>query len=162
MKKFSEYIESSILQSGIGKKTGRTIASAAGQLALDASGAGAAYTIGSALLRGASQAKKAWMASSSVKEAIEIAKTKMLSKAQNRDPSLIDRTVMSYFDVSDQTLQYLSEQEKENISKQAMNAVNQNSISPGFSQQIANQILTTKVQNITKAIQDSKPKTIVM
>jgi len=162
MKSFSQYIESNILQSGVRGKTVGTIAGAAGQLALDASGVGTAYTIGSALLKGASQAKKAWMERSSIKQAIEIAKKNMLSKAKNRDSSLVDRTVMSYFDVSDQTLGYLSEEEKENISRQAMNSVNQSSILPGFSQQIANQILTTKVQNITKAIQDSKPKTIVM
>lgn len=162
MKSFSEYIESNILQSGKNAQGAvRTIAGAAGQLALDASGVGAAFTLGSALLKGASQAKKAWFGRSSIKQAAEIAKKNMLSKAQNRDPSLVDRTVLSYFDVSDQVLQYLSEEEKENISQQTINAVNQNSISPGFSQQIANQILTTKYQNIMKAVQNSKPKTVV-
>ena len=163
MKSFAEYIESNILQYRKDAQGAvRTIAGAAGQLALDASGMSTAFTLGSALLRGASQAKKAWFGRSSIKQAAEMAKKNMLSKAQNRDPSLVDRTVMSYFDVSDQTLQYLSEEEKENISQQSTNAVNQNSISPGFSQQVANQILTTKSQNIMTAIQNSKPKTVVM
>lgn len=162
VKSFAEYRESNIIQSGNAQGLVKTIAGTAGQLTLDAGGVSTAFTLGSALLRGASQAKKAWFGRSSIKQAAEIAKKNMLSKAQNRDPSLVDRTVLSYFDVSDQTLQYLTEKEKENISQQAINAVNQNSISSGFSQQIANQILTAKSENIMKAVQISKPKTVVV
>jgi hypothetical protein len=163
MKSFREYTESNIVQSRKNTQGAvRTIAGAAGQIALDASGVGTAFALGSALLKGASQAKKAWFGRSSIKQATEIAKKNMLSKAQNRDPSLVDRTVLSYFDVSDQVLQYLSDEEKEKISQQAMNAVKQNSISSGFSQQIANQILTIKSKNIMRAIQNSNSKKVVM
>lgn len=69
MRSFSEYIESNIVQSGENAQGAvRTIAGAAGQLALDASGVGTAFTLGSALLKGASQVKKAWFGRSSIKQ----------------------------------------------------------------------------------------------
>lgn len=161
---FQEYLkEMSIIQpkqSASGAAS--SVASAALNLAADASGVGTALNLGSAFLKGVSALKKAWFERSSIKQAIEIAKKNMLSKAQNRDPSLVDRTVASYFDVSDQTLQYLSEQEKENISQQAMNAVSQGQVSSGFSQNIANQILQNKAQSITQAVQNSRPQTVVV
>ena len=163
MQTFKQFLEASIVQpQRTTRQVASTVVGTAGQLALDAAGVGAAFTLGTALLKGASQVKKAWLGNSSIKQAAEMAKKNMLAKAQYRDPSLVDRAVLSYFDVSDQTLQYLTEKEKENISQQAMSAVSQNSISSGFAQQIANDILTTKSKNIMKAVQNSQPKTVVM
>lgn len=160
---FQEYLkEMSIVQPGQSASGAvSSVASAALNLAADVSGVGTALNLSSAFLKGASALKKAWFERASVKQAIEISKKNMLSKAQNRDPSLVDRTVASYFDVSDQTLQYLSDQEKENISQQVMNAVSRGQVSPGFSQNIANQILQNKAQSIAQAIQNSQPRTLV-
>lgn len=160
---FQEYLrEMSIVQpkqNVLGASSSMT--SGALNLAADAAGVGAAINLGSVFLKGMSALKKAWFERSAIKKATEVAKKNMLSKAQTRDPSLVDRTVAAYFDVSDQTLQNLDEKEKESISQKAIEAANSGQISPGFTQQIVNQYLQNKAQNIMLAIQNSKPQSVV-
>jgi hypothetical protein len=170
MKTFYEFLEGK----AIGGGTGRRIASRAIEAGKDAviDAATAAATGGMSLVPGLGGFVKAgvesmgdlgrgWREREAVKQATELARQRASQKAQTRDPSLVERTVDSINNISDECLAHLTEEEKESIGIGLIRAIKDGSVGHGHAQRMANEILTKKANDIMQAVSSSRPRVAV-
>lgn len=167
MKTFHEFLEGKAIGSGVvSSLTGRAKA-AAEDMATDAGVA--AVTGGMSLIPGVggvvkaavgavSDLKRAWREKRAVKQAIELASQRATQKAQTRDPSLVQRTVDTYVEISDACLAYLNEKEKDQIASNLLQAIKDGSVGSGYAQRLANEVLTNKANQIMRAVSSSRTK----
>jgi len=167
---FYDFLEAKAIGSGVGSNLAGRAKAAVGDMATDAGVA--AVTGGMSLVPGlggvakaavgaVSDIKRAWRESRAVKQAMDLASQRATQKAQTRDPSLIQRTVDSYVDISDACLVYLTEAEKNDIAGRLMGAIKDGSVEFGYAQRVANEVLTNKANQIMRAVSSSRSKVAV-
>ena len=170
MKTFNEFLEGKAIGSGVGSKLAGRAQAAAGDMATDAGVA--AVTGGMSLVPGlggvakaavgaVSDLKRAWRESRAVKQAMQLASQRATQKAQTRDPSLIQRTVDSYVNISDACLAYLTDKEKDQIAGNIVQAIKDGSVGFGHAQRLANELLTNKANQIMQAVSSSRTKVAI-
>ena len=170
MKTFIEFLEAKAIGGGVGSNLAGRAKAAAGDMATDAGVA--AVTGGMSLIPGlggvakaaigaVSDLKRAWRENRAVKQAMELARQRASQKAQARDPSLIQRTVDNYVDISDACLAYLTEKERGQIASNLFQAIKDGSVYDGHAQRMANEILTKKANDILQAVSAVKIRVAV-
>jgi len=170
MKTFRDFLEAKAIGSSVGSRLAGRAAAAAGDMATDAGVAAA--TGGMSLIPGlggvakaavgaVSDLKRAWRESRAVKQAMELASQRATQKAQTRDPSLIQRTVDSYVEISDACLTYLTEKERDQIAGNIVQAIKDGSVGSGHAQKLANELLTNKANQIMQAVSSSRTKVAI-
>lgn len=170
MKTFHEFLEGKAIGSGVVSSLAGRAKAAAGDMATDAGVA--AVTGGMSLVPGlggvakaavgaVSDLKRAWRESRAVKQAMELASQRATQKAQTRDPSLIQRTVDSYVEISDACLAYLTEKEKGQIASNLFQAIKDGSVGSGHAQRLANEVLTNKANQMMQAVSSSRTKVAI-
>ena len=92
---------------------------------------------------------------------MELASQRASQKAQTRDPSLIQRTVDNYVDISDACLAYLTEKERGQIASNLFQAIKDGSVGFGHAQKLANEMLTNKANQMMQAVSSSRTKVAV-
>jgi hypothetical protein len=170
MKTFNEFLEDKAIAGGAGRRiAGR--AKQAGKDALYDAGA-AVMTGGTSLIPGLGGFVKAgvesmgdagreWRERAAIKQATELAKQRVTQKARTRDPSIVERTVDSFNNISDKCAAYLTEEEKELIGARLIQAIKDGSVGFGYAQRMANEILTKKANEILRAVSASPTKVAV-
>jgi hypothetical protein len=166
----NEFLEGKAIGSGVVSSLAGRAKAAAGDMATDAGVA--AVTGGMSLVPGlggvakaavgaVSDLKRAWRESRAVKQAMELASQMASQKAQTRDPSLIQRTVDNYVEISDACLNYLNEKERSQIVSNLFQAIKDGSVGSGHAQRLANEILTNKANQMMQAVSSSRSKVAV-
>ena len=164
---FKEFLESRIVgdQSKSNMRlVGDTLKSAAGvgvDAVVDYLGVGLAKSIFSAALNQRKNVTKKIQDDDTVRKSKEIIKSRISQKAQNR-PGNIQSIIDSYTDVTDASQSLLSDQERQLVIKSILDALNDNSISSGFAQNLVNGILQEKINAIQNVLSNSRPKTVVI
>ena len=166
----NEFLEGKAIGGGVGKRiAGRAIE--AGKDALVDAGAAVA-TGGMSLVPGLGGFVKAgvggvgdlgrgWRERAAIKQATELARQRASQKATTRDPTLAQRTVDSFLDISDACLTYLTEKEKESIGIKLIQAIKDGSVGFGHAQRLANEMLTNKANQMMQAVSSSRTKVAV-
>lgn len=125
---------------------------------------GAAGAVPGAIVKGllgaASDMRRSWREKDVVKKAEEIARRSYSQKALSRDPSLTQRTVDSYLDISDSCLKHLTERDKDQVAARVMEAVKTGSVVSGHAQKIANKILEDRANEMLDAVRQSQTKVV--
>ena len=165
MKTFKEFVESKMLgdQSNM-RLVGDTLKGAV-RVGIDAfadyMGVGLAKNIFSAALNQRKGIMKKIQDDNAIKKATEIIRSRISQKAQNRSGNM-EAMIESYIGATDESQSLLNDQERQLIINAIIEAINNNSIKSGFTQQLVNSILQEKINTIQGVLQSSKPKSLVI
>lgn len=87
-----------------------------------------------------------------------IISTRFIAKQYQKAGMSLDEIVTSFIGATDESQSYLSDQEKEVVKQEMIKAVNNETITYGFTQNLINELLKEKINQIQAVIQSSKPK----
>ena len=170
MKSFNDFLEGKAIGGGAGKRIAGRAFEAGKDALIDA---GAAVATGGMSLvpglggfvragvGGAGDLGRGWRERAAIKKATELVMQGTSQKATTRDPSLVQRTVDSFLDISDECLVHLTEKEQESIGIKLIQAIKDGSVVPGHAQRLANGLLTNKANQIMQAVSSSRSKVAV-
>jgi hypothetical protein len=160
-KRGQQFVKDASAELGVGA----AVAAGTGGLAAVPAAVGTAATVAGSAVKFAvgavSDVGRKWRENKAVKQAMELASQRVTQKAQTRDPSLIQRTVDNYVEISDACLAYLTEQEKGQIASNLFQAIKDGSVGFGHAQNLANEMLTNKANQIMQAVSSSRTKVAV-